>query len=59
MYVNWLYRWYSVNRFNYGISYFPILFAYIFLKKIVKFNKIEKIVDQIREENIRGGMKYF
>ena len=57
MYVSWLYRWYSVNRLTYGISYFPISFAYIKKKicEIYQSEKEKKIVSWIRGENIGGG----
>ena len=49
MYADGLYHWYSVNRLKYGITFSPILFAFIFMKeKIVKLNKMKKIVGQIR-----------
>ena len=49
--------YYLSQLLKYGISHFPILFAYIFMEKklFVKFNEMRKIVGQNRGENIKGG----
>ena len=52
-----------VNLSKYDIGYFPSLFQFISRKiknKIyVKFNKVEKIQGQVREENKKRGRDNF